>query len=221
MRDIFTFIGNEQIEGGVLAALSELLKPFSGDRLIEWFQDLTELWHDTAPLKPNDIESPKGLTQWIHYKNFIVWHLEEYVRKDGTSESEILDAEKTIDMHSLKRLAAIEQIDIWLDNVLKGAGISLGDEALVNSETPGSIIDRLSIITLKIFHSRQHLEADKLEEKTKNNLKIRLAVLQEQYGDLARALDALLLDLRQAKKRHKVYRQFKIYNDPSFHPNNS
>lgn len=221
MRDIFTFIGNEQIEGGVLAALSELLKPFSGDRLIEWFQDLTELWHDTAPLKPSDIESPKGLTQWIHYKNFIVWHLEEYVRKDGTSESEILDAEKTIDMHSLKRLAAIEQIDIWLDNVLKGAGISLGDEALVNSETPGSIIDRLSIITLKIFHSRQHLEADKLEEKTKNNLKIRLAVLQEQYGDLARALDALLLDLRQAKKRHKVYRQFKIYNDPSFHPNNS
>jgi len=204
-----------------LAALSELLKPFEGERLIEWFSDLTELWHDAAPIKPNDIASPKGLTQWIHYKNYIVWHLEEYVRKEETTDVEILKAEKTIDMHNLKRLAAIEQIDIWLDNVLKSAGISLGDDALVNSETPGSIIDRLSIITLKIFHIRRHLEAEDLDEKTRSNLKIRLAVLQEQYDDVVSALDALLLDLRQAKKRHKVYRQFKIYNDPSFHPNHS
>lgn len=204
-----------------MAALSELLKPFAGERLIEWFSDLTELWHDAAPIKPNDIESPKGLTQWIHYKNYIVWHLEEYVHKNEATDAEILEAEKTIDMHSLKRLAAIEQIDIWLDNVLKSAGISLGDDAPVNSETPGSIIDRLSIITLKIYHIQQHLEANNLDEKTRNDLNIRLAVLKEQYADVARALDSLLLDLRQAKKRHKVYRQFKIYNDPSFHPNNS
>ena len=220
-HEIFTFIVTQPTEGDVLAALSELLQPFSGTRLVEWFSDLTALCHDAAPIKPNDIESPKGLTQWIHYKNYIVWHLEEYVRKDEATESEILEAEKTIDMHSLKRLAAIEQIDIWLDNVLKSAGISLGGDAPVNSETPGSIIDRLSIITLKIFHIREHLEADDLSQKTRRNLDIRLSVLQEQYADLARALDILLLDLRQAKKRHKVYRQFKIYNDPSFQPNNS
>ncbi len=201
-----------------MASLSELLKPFSGERLTEWFSDLTALWHDTAPIRPNYTTSPKGLTQWIHYKNYIVWHLEEKVRNDDITDAEILEAERTIDLHNLKRLAAIEQIDIWLDNVLKSAGLSPGDDVDVNSETPGSIIDRLSILTLKIYHLREHLDSDRLSEQARNNFNIRLLVLEEQYSDLTKALDKLLLDLRQAKKRHKVYRQFKIYNDPNFHP---
>ncbi len=203
-----------------MAGLSDLLKPFSGERLIEWFTDLTELWHDTAPIKPNDNSSPKGLTQWIHYKNYIMWHLEEFVRQDGASDAEILEAEKIIDLHNVKRLAAIEQIDIWLDTVLKSAGIISSEEASVNSETPGSIIDRLSILTLKIYHLKERLNSDDLTEQNRQNMTIRLAVLEEQYQDLAAALDRLLLELRQAKKQHKVYRQFKIYNDPNFHPNN-
>ncbi len=202
-----------------MASLSELLKPFSGERLTEWFSDLTELWHDTTPIKPNDTSSPKGLTQWIHYKNYVVWHLEDKVRNEDITDAEILQAERTIDLHNLKRLAAIEQIDIWLDNVLKSAGLSPGEDVDVNSETPGSIIDRLSILTLKIYHMRAHLASDDLSEKARHDLNIRLSVLEEQYNDLAKALDKLLLDLRQAKKRHKVYRQFKIYNDPNFHPN--
>ena len=203
-----------------MAALSDLLKPFGGDRLVEWFSDLTELWHDTAPIKPNDTTSPKGLTQWIHYKNYIVWHLEEFVRKEGPSEADVLEAERIIDLHNIKRLAAIEQIDIWLDNVLKSAGVSPHEDVLVNSETPGSIIDRLSILTLKIFHIREQLEAKSVSEQERQNYNIRLSVLVEQYTDLTKALDALMLDLRQAKKQHKVYRQFKIYNDPNFHPSN-
>ena len=207
------------LKGDILAALSELLKPFEGERLVEWFSDLTELWHDTAPIKPNDTTSPKGLTQWIHYKNYVVWHLEEFVRKDGISDADILKAEQIIDLHNIKRLAAIEQIDIWLDNVLKSAGVRPEDDVLVNSETPGSIIDRLSILTLKMFHIREHLETDNIPDQERQNSNIRLSVLEEQYGDLAQAIDALMLELRQAKKHHKVYRQFKIYNDPNFHPN--
>jgi len=100
-----------------LASLSELLRPFGGERLIEWFDDLTELWHETAPIKPADISSPKGLTQWVHYKNFTVWHLEERVRQEGMTDQDILEAERTIDVHNLRRLEAVEQIDIWIDNV--------------------------------------------------------------------------------------------------------
>ncbi len=199
-----------------MASLSEILSPFGGARLIEWFTDLTELWHDTAPIKPNDIESPHGLTQWLHYKNFVIWHLEETVRNEEVSDSKILENERRIDAHNLKRLQAIEQMDIWIDNVLTSAGISPDEQAELNSETPGSIIDRLSILTLKIFHMQSHLEDDEITPEHQNALRVRLHVLEEQRTDVANALDKLMLDLRQAKKRHKVYRQFKIYNDPSF-----
>lgn len=201
-----------------MAALSDLLKPFSGERLIEWFNDLTELWHDTTPIKPNDISSPKGLTQWVHYKNFVVWHLEEFVRDGKTSDDDVIKAEKTIDKHNMKRLEAIEQIDIWIENVLQTAGVTPDDSAGVNSETPGSIVDRLSILVLKIYHMQDRLDVDNLIENESKTLALKMHILEEQRHDLADALDRLLLDIRQGKKRHKVYRQFKIYNDPSFHP---
>ncbi len=199
-----------------MASLSEILSPFGGARLVEWFTDLTELWHDTTPIKPNDTVSPHGLTQWLHYKNYVIWHLEETVRKKDIAENHILENERRIDAHNLKRLQAIEQMDIWIDNVLTSAGIVPDDNSELNSETPGSIIDRLSILTLKIFHMQTHLEDDDITPEHKNILRVRLSVLEEQRHDVAKALDKLMLDLRQAKKKHKVYRQFKIYNDPSF-----
>jgi hypothetical protein len=201
-----------------LTSLSEVLSPFRGSRLCEWFSDLTELWHDTAPIKPNDIASPHGLTQWIHYKNFFVWHFEEQVRHEGVKDKEIVELEQKIDRHNLKRLEAIEQIDIWIDNVLNSAGIRPDKDIDVNSETPGSIVDRLSILTLKIFHLNELLLNERLNEEQRQLPALRKSILEEQRSDLAGAMDKLLLDLRQAKKRHQVYRQYKIYNDPSFHP---
>ena len=209
---------NKKVQGGPLAALSDLLKPFSGERLIEWFGDLTELWHDTRPIKPNDISSPKGLTQWVHYKNFVVWHLEEFVRDAGTPDKDILKAEMIINDHNEKRLLAIEQIDIWIENVLQSAGIIADDASIVNSETPGSIVDRLSILVLKIYHMQEHLDVDDLSDEQRKTLSLKMHILEDQRNDLAKAMDLLLLDIRQGKKHHKVYRQFKIYNDPSFHP---
>lgn len=203
-----------------MTSLEDIFIPFTGDRLVEWFNDLTELWHDTTPIKPNDISSPKGLTQWVHYKNYIVWHLEEKVRKEGVNDQEVLKCEKRIDQHNLKRLEAMEQIDIWIENVLESAGIEPDNDAELNSETPGSIVDRISSISLKIFHMKEHLANDNLENKQAKILQLRLAVLKEQITDLAQSMDKLLLDLRQSRKKHKVYRQFKLYNDPSFHSDN-
>lgn len=201
-----------------MTVLSELLSPFRGERLIEWFNDLTELWHDTAPIKPKDITSPQGLTQWVHYKNFVVWHLQEQIRRKGTPNEVIVESGKSIDYHNLKRLEAIEQMDIWLENVLNAAGLHPDRSVEVNSESPGSIVDRLSILTLKIFHMNEHLMNGDLSEEQQQLAALRKSILEEQRNDLADALNKLLLDLRQAKKRHQVYRQFKIYNDPSFHP---
>ena len=200
-----------------LNSTKEILAPFEGRRLLEWFTDLIELWHDTAPLKPTDTQSPKGMSQWILYKNFVIWHLEEMLREDNVDSARLLKIESAIDRNNHIRLDVLEQIDIWIDNVLSTAGIEPGKNAPVHSETPSNIINRLSVLCLKIYHMHERLRTE-YEGNDTNTLKIRLNILEEQRKDVATALDELIKELRLGQKKHKVYRQFKIYNDPSFHP---
>jgi len=201
-----------------LKSLSEIFAPFQGDRLVEWFSDLTVLWHDTGPIEPKDRFTPKGMTQWVHYNNFILWHQEDEARRQDVTDRDIADCKRIIDKHNQMRNDGIEQIDIWIDSVLSTAGINPPENAELNSETPGSIIDRLSILSLKIFHMREQAQRKDVDEEHREVSQIRLGVLLEQQNDLARALDKLFMDLRTTKKRHKVYRQFKMYNDPRFNP---
>jgi len=201
-----------------LTSLSEILQPFLGTRLVEWFSDLIELWHDTAPIPPSEYQSPKGMTQWIHYQNFIVWHLEEILRDSSISTEKITRIEKAVDKHTHQRIDVLEQIDIWIKNVIDNADVKIKKEAVVHSETPSNIINRLSVLSLKIFHMQERLESDETAMDERMAVELRLNILKEQMQDVAVALDMLLEDLRKGKKQHKVYRQFKIYNDPSFHP---
>ena len=201
-----------------MKSLSEKFVPFEGERLIEWFSDLTVLWHDAAPIEPQDRFTPKGLTQWVHFNNFILWHQEDEARRSDVQDKKIVECKRIIDHHNQLRNDGIEQIDIWIDNVMSAAGIAPGNSVEINSETPGSIIDRLSIISLKIFHMEEQLIRNDVEKTHKEKSELRLSILREQRVDLATALDKLILDLRREKKKHKVYRQFKMYNDPQFNP---
>ena len=200
------------------SSLSEILKPFSAERIIEWYTDLTDLWHNAAPMVSEDHDSPKGMTQWVHFKNFTLWHLEDEARRDDISAEDIVKIKRRIDHHNQKRSEIIEKIDVWLDNVLITSGIEPGVEVEMNSETPGSIIDRLSILTLKIFHMEEQVERQDADKEHIEISQKRLAILNEQRFDLGKALDKLILDLRQAHKRHKIYHQFKMYNDPNYNP---
>ncbi len=201
-----------------MQSLTEIFTPFKGVRIVEWFTDLSELWHNTGPIEPDDHLSPKGMTQWIHYNNFTLWHLEDDARRSNVDAAEIVSCKRKIDTYNQQRNDAIERIDVWIANVLDNADIYPGEETEMNSETPGSIIDRLSIVCLKIYHMSEQLHRNDVDKEHKKVAGMRLAILNEQRDDLTNALDKLVLDLRQAKKRHKVYRQFKMYNDPRFKP---
>ena len=201
-----------------MSSLTEILTPFKGDRLVEWFTDLVDLWHNTGPLEPEDHLSPKGMTQWIHYNNFIIWHFEDDARRTDVQDSEIVKCKRQIDKHNQLRNDAIERIDVWIDTVLKNYSIEPSDAVEANSETPASIIDRLSIISLKIYHMQEQLDRKDVDKEHLELAKKRIGVLEEQRDDLIKALDKLILDLRQARKRHKIYRQYKMYNDPRFNP---
>lgn len=199
-------------------SLTDILAPLEGNGLIEWFDDLTGLWHETGPIPPDDRLAPKGMTQSLHYHNYWLWHQEDEARRQDVIAEDIAAAKRLIDKHNQQRNDGIETIDLWIDNVLNVAGIKPGPEVELNSETPGSMVDRLSILSLKIYHMDEQASREELTADLRDLCKIRANVLREQRHDLALALDKLFLDLRQVHKRHKVYRQYKMYNDPRFNP---
>jgi hypothetical protein len=90
--------------------------------------------------------------------------------------------------------------------------------APLHSESPGLIIDRLSILALKIYHTREETERGGALPNHAERNRDRLAILLEQRADLASCLDSLWYDTLAGTRRFKLYRQLKMYNDPALNP---
>lgn len=146
--------------------------------------------------------------------NFQIWHLEDEARRTDVPDYNIATLKRSIDAENQQRNDEIEKIDDILVKQLPRVALSLP----FNSETPGSVIDRLSIISLKIYHVSQELRREDTSETHKANCETRLTALVSQRKNLAIALDLLLYDLFNGRKRLTLYRPFKMYNDPNLNP---
>jgi len=149
-----------------------------------------------------------------HRCNIALWDEEDQARRRDVPDSAIANSKRLIDGHNQRRNDAIERIDELILTALPAAP----DTATLHSETAGALTDRLSILSLKIFHmdwQTRRADADAAHHATSRD---RLARLMEQRGDLAGCLDTLLRGCLAGTLRYKVYRQFKMYNDPKFNP---
>jgi len=179
---------------------------------------LTARWH-IDPSFGRDIESHDWLLRVArqHRANFDLWHIEDEARTPGASDADLAGVKRRIDTTNQLRNDLAEDLDRALLEWL--AARHLPDcDAPLNSESPGLIIDRLSILALKIYHT--HDEAGRTSAPTGHaeRNRDRLAILVEQRADLARCLDALWRDTLSGARRFKLYRQLKMYNDPSLNP---
>jgi hypothetical protein len=148
-----------------------------------------------------------------HRANFELWHEEDNARVPKASDAEIARVKRAIDVLNQRRNDLVEKMDLWLIDKLEQS-----DASPLHSETPGLMVDRLSILALKIYHTRE--EAHRMsatEEHRVRNVK-RLALLEEQRNDLAECLDVLWAEVLQGTRRFKLYRQMKMYNDPELNP---
>jgi hypothetical protein len=152
-----------------------------------------------------------------HRANFELWHIEDEARAPGATDAELADVKRRVDHTNQRRNDLAEELDRALLAWLEPRGLP-NLAAPLNSESPGLMIDRLSILALKIYHTREEAErADAPHGHAARNLE-RLAILEEQRADLAGCLDALWRETLTGTRRFKLYRQLKMYNDPSLNP---
>ena len=176
-------------------------------------------WHFKSPetdhLKTSDFTS---LVSRQHYVNFKLWHQEDMARDPDAPDSKIAAVKRTIDVLNQLPNDMIEQMDQCLLDKLQNKKINYTSEIEMNSETPGSIIDRLSINALKIYHMDEEIQRLDVTDEHRKKCSGKLSVLQDQRNDLKKSLEKLLADLSNGKKRLKVYQQMKMYNDENLNP---
>lgn len=181
-------------------------------------------FHDAAladPGWPDSIADPliPGVWWWVHanhHCNTLLWHEEDKARRVDVRADEIALSKRLIDRHNQRRNDAVEALD---EALLAGfSEVAMGANARLSSETAGAMVDRLSILSLKIFHMA--LQAGRVEagERHVMSCRAKLARLNSQRQDLAACLDQLLADADRGLAYFKVYRQFKMYNDPDLNP---
>lgn len=167
---------------------------------VRQFSDVALTWHRREPAAAPGAGSIAAHALRLHAMNFRLWHHEDAVRRSGVGDHEVARRKRRIDDLNAARNAAIEAIDqALLDRV------QLNPSAPLHTETPGTIVDRLSVLALRILHT--HRAEDPSSHR---------AVLEEQYDDLFCGLELLVARTRDGEIRFKLYRQFKSAGQRSY-----
>ena len=177
----------------------------------------TAVWHRQEPAVSPSLGGFSRLVAEQHLANFELWHAEDRARAPRATDQEIAAVKRFIDHVNQRRNDLAEQCDMFLldrlsQETLPAAGAEL------HSESPGLILDRLSILSLKIFHTGEEVDRREAPAGHCDRNRQRLSILTEQREDLAAGLDRLWQQILNGERRFKLYRQLKMYNDPQLNP---
>lgn len=165
------------------------------------------------PYERESIEYNLYLKCWI---DTVQWHYEDIIRDPHIDPTEALSLKRRIDHSNQDRTDLVENIDSYFRHIY--SDVKPLPDARLNTESPAWAVDRLSILALKIYHMEEQVEREDADEEHRQRCQAKLNVLLEQQVDLSTAIDQLLEDIEAGRKYMKVYRQMKMYNDPSTNP---
>ncbi|GHA78264.1 hypothetical protein GCM10009007_19100 [Formosimonas limnophila] len=193
----------------------------------EFFHDISSTqviaFHDACLARADFIYVPRqfseGVWAWIetnHFNNASLWAEEDLARRTTVSGDEIAKNKRAIDGFNQARNDATERVDEEI--LVRLVDVAHQADARLNSETAGSMIDRMSIMSLKIKAMRAQTQRTDVDAVHIASCEQKLATLIEQRNDLGGCLDALLTDAQAGRAYYKIYRQFKMYNDKTLNP---
>lgn len=206
---------------GFRLAVSKFAAMLSAEKCYQVFQKSIEDYHihddvDVAFKNPFAANSFEALLYHKNWIDTVQWHLEDIIRKPEIDPKEGIALKRRIDKSNQDRTDMVEKIDdqflVRFKNVVPKTG------ARMNSETPAWLLDRMSILLLKIYHMKEQTERKDVNADHIAKTKAKLAVLMEQREDMRQAYDELIEDIENGNRKFKVYRQMKMYNDSSLNP---
>jgi hypothetical protein len=177
---------------------------------LRWHREAMETW-----IAPADRIA--ALIARQHLANFELWHAEDEARAPEASDADLARVKRRIDATNQRRNDLSEAIDVALLEELAAQGLP-NNAAELHSESPGLMVDRLSILALKIFHTREEIARPGAPEGHAARNRERLEVLLAQRSDLAGCLNRLWQQTLAGERQFKLYRQLKMYNDPALNP---
>ncbi len=200
----------------------------SAEAIVALHDERARLWHqqhaspdEPRPSPPSPEQSSPG--EWLaavarqHRANFDLWHIEDEARAPNVTDASLAAVKRCIDRTNQLRNDLTEELDRFLMGWLERRRLP-SPSAPLHSESPGLIIDRLSVLALKIYHTQEEIHRPGAPAGHMDRNRNRLAILEEQRADLARCLDALWRETLAGTRRFKMYRQLKMYNDPALNP---
>lgn len=192
--------------------------------------DATVTWHTNEPADTGEVcslQMEKGedgeeslicIAKAQHMMNFKLWHVEDQARRKDVGDDVISRCKRTIDGYNQRRNDFMEKIDNCVVNMCAPFMPKDKGNAKYNTESIGAAVDRLSILSLKIYHMEEETQRTDVDQKHIDNCKMKLATLREQRDDLFNSILELIDDYAQGIKCPKIYYQFKMYNDPALNP---
>lgn len=182
-------------------------------QLVDLQAKLTDEWHQ-QPIG-NGQEDLLALVTENHRNNFELWHEEDKARRDDMGADYVYQAKRKIDGFNQTRNDYMEKMDQWFSERLQP---KQDGSCPYNSETPGMMIDRLSILALKAYHMQEQVDRDDVDAGHREACQKKVATIMLQRDVLAQCLDELIAAVQADQRSFKVYFQFKMYNDPSLNP---
>src|SRR5688500_15034694 len=185
------------------------------------FQQCIDDYHrhdnvDTPLQNPFSMESINALLYAKNWIDTVQWHLEDVIRAPAIEPQKSLLIKRRIDKSNQDRTDMVEKLDDYFLDQFKNVIAKPGTR--INSETPAWLLDRMSILMLKIYHMREQTLRKDASIDHIRACEMKLNILLEQKNDMQLAYDELLEDIGKGTRRFKVYRQMKMYNDKSLNP---
>lgn len=186
---------------------------FDASQITHLHKECILKWKASLPLpKQQDFYQ---LVEENHAFNYQLWHAEDRARREDMGFEFVYQAKREIDTCNQARNNRMEAMDEWVFHALNPAPFT---QCPVHSESPGMMIDRLSILALKAYHMELQSKREEADENHRHSCAQKLAVIEQQKEQLAHCLQTFLNEVQQHKRTFRVYHQFKMYNDPALNP---
>ena len=165
------------------------------------------------PYEAGTIEHDLYLKNWI---DTVQWHLEDIIRDPHIDPVEALALKRRIDKSNQDRTDLVERIDSYFWELFHD--IKPPPDARINTESPAWAIDRLSILHVKLWHMQEQVDRTDVSAEQHDKCVVKMTILKEQLSDMTTSISQLLDDYAAGRRIMKVYRQMKMYNDPTLNP---